>query len=621
MRKTYWVLLALVVSLLPTLASAQTQLTISPTQVIVYESQEGFVRLTGSNLLGSVSTLVRFVGPPGTFDQPPSNPTSTAMDVEIPIAVAITTGQYSVSVLATDATGTRTIGPVTFNVVDLNPAGEPPQFTIPEIVVGEATSSEGAIVTFDDGGASCTRASGSFFPMGSTSDTCSASNQFGTTSITFTVVVTDTVAPVITVPDDISQTNPVVTFTVTATDNIDGTITSSTGVPFVSCFPASGATFPQGDTVVQCRAADRHFNFADATFNVHVSDTSPPTLFLPSNITDVEAEGPTGTQVFYSVTASDGTVTCNPPSGSFFGIGTTTVNCSATNDAGTTTGSFTIGVVDTIGPSVNVPDDMIVEATGPSGAAVSFTVTATDIVDGNRPVTCTPASGSTFGFGTTTVQCHASDTRGNQGNNSFDITVRDTTPPDITTPVSPYHVEATSASGAVVNYTVSATDIVDGTRPVVCTPASGFTLALNQSQLVTCTSSDTRGNTATKTFTAEVSDTTPPVITSVVADPHEIIWPPNHKLIPIVISVTATDAVDANPFVHILSVTSDQPEDCHCGDGDVAPDEIFSTDGNMNIQVRAERTSGQDRHYTVTVAVTDSSGNTSIGTVVISVHP
>ena len=591
----------------------------------MYESQEGAARLTGSNLLGNVSTIVRFDGGQtnGVWDQPPNaGSTSTSIDIQIPIGVAIQTGQYSVTVRATDTTGTRVIGPVTFNVVDLTTGGAPPQFSLPEIAVGEATDASGGTVTWDTTpGVSCTFPSGSVFPMGTTTNTCSATNQFGTTTVTFSCVVTDTIAPVITVPDDITQTDPVVTYTVTAADNIDGAITSSTGSPFVSCFPASGATFPQGTTAVQCRAADKHFNYTTATFNVTITNAAPPTLFLPSNITDVEAEGPTGTPVFYTVTASDGTVVCIPPSGSTFGIGTTTVNCTATNGFGHTDGSFTVQVVDTIGPAVSDPGDMIVEATGPSGAVVTFTVTANDIVDGSRPVTCTPASGSTFAIATTTVQCHASDTRGNVGNNSFTVTVRDTTPPSITVPASPYHVEATSASGAVVNYTASATDLVDGTRPVQCTPASGFTLALNASQVITCTSSDTRGNTGTASFTAEVSDTTPPTITSISASPHEIIWPPNHKLIPIVINVSATDAVDAHPFIHILTVTSDQPDNCNCGDGDTSGDEVFTTDGNMNIQVRAERTGGQDRTYTVTVAVTDASGNTSIGTVTISVHP
>jgi len=55
--------------------------------------------------------------------------------------------------------------------------------------------------------------------------------------------------------------------------------------------------------------------------------------------------------------------------------------------------------------------------------------TATDAVDGSRPVTCMPASGATFALETTTVICSASDLSGNTGNGSFTITVRDTTPP------------------------------------------------------------------------------------------------------------------------------------------------------------------------------------------------
>ena len=198
--------------------------------------------------------------------------------------VAITAGQYSVTVEATDSTGVRTIGPTTFNVVERTSSGSPPQISLPEIVVGEATSSAGGNVTFDDGGASCSRPSGSFFPMGTTNDTCSASNGFGTTTISFVVVVTDSVAPEITVPADIFQESSTVTYTATATDNIDGAITSNTNVPYLICSPASGSTFPAGDTNVQCVAADRHFNFARASFKVTISTgVPPPALFLPGN--------------------------------------------------------------------------------------------------------------------------------------------------------------------------------------------------------------------------------------------------------------------------------------------------------------------------------------------------
>src|SRR5204863_4740317 len=103
---------------------------------------------------------------------------SSVLDVWLPTGVAITAGQYAVTIEATDTTGVRTIGPVTFNVVERTSSGSPPQISLPEVVVGEATSSAGGNVTFEDGGASCTRTSGSFFPMGTTNVSCSASNAF-----------------------------------------------------------------------------------------------------------------------------------------------------------------------------------------------------------------------------------------------------------------------------------------------------------------------------------------------------------------------------------------------------------------------------------------------------------
>jgi hypothetical protein len=45
------------------------------------------------------------------------------------------------------------------------------------------------------------------------------------------------------------------------------------------------------------------------------------------------------------------------------------------------------------------------------------------VVDGSRPVTCNPASGSSFLAGTTTVNCSATDTRNNTSNGSFTVTV------------------------------------------------------------------------------------------------------------------------------------------------------------------------------------------------------
>lgn len=78
-------------------------------------------------------------------------------------------------------------------------------------------------------------------------------------------------------------------------------------------------------------------------------DTTPPVLGLPSAVT-ADAISPLGADVSYDATATDTvdpspTVSCSPPSGSTFPIGTTTVDCTASDSAGNTaSGSFTVHV-------------------------------------------------------------------------------------------------------------------------------------------------------------------------------------------------------------------------------------------------------------------------------------
>ena len=90
------------------------------------------------------------------------------------------------------------------------------------------------------------------------------------------------------------------------------------------------------------------------------------------------------------------------------------MGCTATDDHdNASSDSFTVTVEDTTAPVLTVPADIIVEATGPAGATVRWSVSATDVVDGSVNPTCTPASGSTFALGTTTVTCSATDAAGN----------------------------------------------------------------------------------------------------------------------------------------------------------------------------------------------------------------
>src|SRR5262249_21599704 len=119
-----------------------------------------------------------------------------------------------------------------------------------------------------------------------------------------------------------------------------------------------------------------------------------------------------------------------------------------------------------------------------------------------------------FPIATTPVTCTATDSHGNTGSASFHVTVNqtpDTTAPVITVPAD-LTVEATSAAGAVVSYSASATDPDDAVSSFRCAPASGSSFG-SATTTVTCTATDSHANSATKSFNVTVHDTTKPVVT------------------------------------------------------------------------------------------------------------
>jgi probable HAF family extracellular repeat protein len=171
--------------------------------------------------------------------------------------------------------------------------------------------------------------------------------------------------------------------------------------------------------------------------------------------------------------------------------------------------AFLGGIPDTAAPSVACPSDVTAEATSPSGAVVTFAAaTATDAVDPAPVVVATPASGSTFSMGTTTVTVTATDASGNVGSCQFAVTVRDTTAPTITPPADVV-VEATSASGQSVSLgTATASDLFGATASNNAPATFGY-----GTTTVTWTATDAHGLTATATQRVTVRDTTAPTIT------------------------------------------------------------------------------------------------------------
>jgi hypothetical protein len=375
------------------------------------------------------------------------------------------------------------------------------------------------------------------FPVGTTPIHCQDTDgNPEDASMTVNLSVPDTTPPTVSVPSDItkeatSSAGAVVNFTVTATDNTDPS-------PDVNCTPSSGSTFPLGDTTVSCTASDHSGNTSAAsTFKVTVHDTTAPSLTLPADIS-VPATSGAGAVVTYSASASDavsGSVAanCTPASGSTFPIGSTQVNCSATDThSNTANGHFNVTVTDTGGPQFSgVPADISVEAVGPAGAPVNYTApSASDAIDGPTPVTCTPTSGSTFSLGTTVVTCSATDAHSNTATATFNVTVRDTTKPSLVVPANytvyaetPEGISAQSHYPAVWLGQAQASDRVDPHPRISNDAPEFFTVGVH---LVTFSASDASGNAISKSSTLEVlpmpSAGTPPL-----APPPPHATPPN----------------------------------------------------------------------------------------------
>lgn len=191
-------------------------------------------------------------------------------------------------------------------------------------------------------------------------------------------------------------------------------------------------------------------------------------------------------------------------------------------------------------------------------------------------------------------------------------------PPDIIAPTlnlpANLMIEATGPDGAVANFIVTATDDTDGAVPVTVDVASGSVFPLGTTT-VTATATDAAGNMASDTFTVTVVDTTAPVVTNLGSSPTTL-WPANHKMVPVTLTATVSDAVSAVNTL-VVSVTSNQPANGN-GDGNTSAD--WEITGPMSVNLRAERSgSGGDRIYTIHVEAWDGAGNVSTASVMVTV--
>jgi hypothetical protein len=340
-------------------------------------------------------------------------------------------------------------------------------------------------------------------------------------------------APADTTPPSVAITSPADnSSTASASVNVSGTASDASGIQSVTVngnaasisggnWSYSGLSLACGPNTITAVATDASSNHNTNSASITVTRTcnTPPHVSLTGVSDGASYEFGSVPNAVCSVTdAEDGNSTfaasLSPITGPHGadGIGSQTASCSYTDAGGLSdSASATYTIVDTTPPSLTVPSTPVTqEATSSSGAAVTFTVSANDAVDPNPSVTCkegatTVSSGDTFSLGSHTISCTASDYSSNtSAAKSFTITVQDTTPPDLSLP-SNITTTATGNSAATVSYSgASATDLVDGSVPVTCTPASGSSFSVGTTT-VNCSATDAHGNKATGSFTVTVN--------------------------------------------------------------------------------------------------------------------
>jgi hypothetical protein len=280
----------------------------------------------------------------------------------------------------------------------------------------------------------------------------------------------------------------------------------------VSCSPPSGSLFPIGTTSVTCTASAGG-RTSSATFDVSVVDETPPKLTLPGRIErEIRAGSAVVTYPSSAVDVVDGSLApaCTPESGSKFALGETTVRCFASDTRGNrVSDSFVVRLTKAPPglPKLEVPANIVKEATGPDGTEVTFATSAKDDSGNALEIRCSRVSGSVFPLGTTTVKCRAAAPGGPEATGAFDVTVLDTTAPRFTPPqVEP--VEAASGNGALVKFTVPAADVVSTTLVVTCSPESGALFPIGTTT-VECSIADRARNVARGSFAVKVFDGAP----------------------------------------------------------------------------------------------------------------
>ncbi|MEO8148230.1 MAG: HYR domain-containing protein [Bacteroidia bacterium] len=364
--------------------------------------------------------------------------------------------------------------------------------------------------------------SGSAFPTGTSTVTYMATDGLGNQgTCSFTITVADANMPSVLCPGSQSLSMGA-NCTATLPDySLGATASSACGLAIVTQSPPPGTSVGNGTTIVTLTVANSTGLSTSCTFNVIVSDITPPSISCPASQTlnlgnTCSASLPDYTTV---ATKSDNcgvpVVTQSPAAGSPVSAGTTVVTLTATDGAGLTAScSFNVTVADVTPPSISCPVAQTINLGNSCTIALpNYTSLATKSDNCGVPVvTQSPAAGTPVGKGTTAVTLTATDGAGLTASCSFNVTVNDVTPPTVSCPATQVLNLGNSCTVALPNYTSLATKSDNCGVPVITqSPAVGASINKGTT-IVTLTATDGAGLTATCSFNVTVVDATPPSI-------------------------------------------------------------------------------------------------------------
>lgn len=368
------------------------------------------------------------------------------------------------------------------------------------------------------------------FPAGLTTVTCNSTDNGGLVGeCSFSVNVSvDSSPPSLTCPpvssgNDPGLANASVAFSINADDDFDTNVT-------VVCSPTSGSVFSVGTSEVSCNATDDYDNSASCAFNVTVSDIEAPDVTCANDISNARASADLLFELSFAanITVTDNVDTglvavCNFPSPSNFSLGTTTIECNASDTAGNTGNcSFEITVIDENAPNITAcPADIVASTDTDSACKAAVTWDSPSAIDRNDAVMTVPTpvssptagldNASSFCVGVTTVTYTFTDAVNQSGTCMFTVSINDNQAPDITCPSDITAGTDVGLATSEQSFSVSANDAVSNSTAVVCSSPSPFNFSLGAS-VVSCNSTDAAGNTARCNFTVTISDDEAPVV-------------------------------------------------------------------------------------------------------------